>query len=594
MTTRTISDQPRQSYAQLLALMASVRPATGALVAAALLSLVGALAMLAYPLATQRTVDALAAGEPYRLLAVGVVMALLAGTALAALAELILARSAVGIAARLRERVLGKLLRLPVRRFDEGDTGERVSRVVSDCDALSRLGTQQVVSAVTGLVTLVGSVAILSWLDGALTLVLFASVLGAFALAAPAIMRMETIAADLQTRKARLSGVLTQVLAEIRLVKSYGAEPHETARCGAEVDDLARQQWRMARLAILLETVSGLAIVLALVVILVYGGMRVGQGDLSMGTFTAFVLYIFSVAGPFGQIGGFITELQAAKGASARLSELLDAADEAASGGDRVPAGDAALTLRGVRFTYPGRHEPVLDGLDLVLEPGTKTALVGASGAGKSTVMALILRFHDPDAGRIEHGDVAIRDYALPAWRARLGYVAQHAPIMPGSVRDNIRYGDASIDDARVRAAAAAASVLDFIEALPQGFDTHLSEQGGNLSGGQRQRINIARVFARDPRIVLLDEATASLDAETEHAIQQALEHLLRGRTNLVIAHRLSTVVRADRICMLEHGRVTASGRHADLYRRHDGYRALVDRQFRADRTADPLAPDPG
>jgi ATP-binding cassette subfamily B protein AbcA/BmrA len=406
-------------------------------------------------------------------------------------------------------------------------------------------------------------------------------------------MRMETIAADLQTRKAKLAGVLTQVFAEIRLVKSYGAEPQEAARCGAEVDGLARQQWRMARLSIVLETVSGLAIVLALVVILVYGGMRVGQGDLSMGTFTAFVLYIFSVAGPFGQIGGFITELQAAKGASARLSELLDATDEQAASGERAPAADGALALRGVRFTYPGRHEPVLDGLDLELEPGTTTALVGASGAGKSTVMALILRFHDADAGTIEHGGVPIARHALPAWRAQLGYVAQHAPIMPGSVGDNIRYGDATIDDARVRAAAAAACALDFIEALPQGFATRLTEQGANLSGGQRQRINLARVFARDPRVVLLDEATASLDAETEYAIQQALERLMRGRTSLVIAHRLSTVIRADRICMLENGRITASGRHEDLYRRHDGYRALVDRQFRDDRPPLPGAPGP-
>ncbi len=575
--------EPRQSYARLFALLSSVRPSARTLIAAIGLSLAGALAVLAYPLLTQRTVDALAADEPYRWTALLVVVALLAGTALAAAAELILAKSAVGIAARLRERVLVKLLRLPVRRFDDSDTGERVSRVVSDCEALSRLGTQQVVSACTGVVTLIGSIVILTWLDAALTLVLLGSVAAAFALAAPAIMRMETIATDLQTRKARLAGVLTHVFSEIRLVKSYGAEPAEALRCGAEVDELARQQWRMARLAIVLETVSGLAIVLALVVILIYGGMRVGQGDLSMGTFTAFVLYIFSVAGPFGQIGGFITELQAAKGASARLSDLLDAADEGAGAGTALPVNDAALALRGVRFTYPGRRQAVLDNFDLVLEPGTTTALVGASGAGKSTVMALILRFHDADAGSIEYGGQAIGAYALPAWRALFGYVAQHAPIMPGSVRDNIRYGDADIDESRVRAAAAAASALDFIVALPNGFDTRISEQGGNLSGGQRQRINLARVFARDPRIVLLDEATASLDAETEHAIQQALAYLMQGRTNLIIAHRLSTVMRADRICMLENGKITGSGRHEDLYQCHAGYRALVDRQFRAE-----------
>ncbi|MCE3002880.1 MAG: ABC transporter ATP-binding protein/permease [Xanthomonadaceae bacterium] len=572
----------RQSYARLLALLGSVRPSAPALTAAAVLSIAGALASLAFPLLTQRTVDALSAGEPYRMTALLLVVALLAGTALSAVAELILAHNAVGIAARLRERVLSKLLRLPVRQFDEGDTGTRVSRVVSDCEALSQLGTQQVVSACTGIVTLVGAVAILAWLDGALTLVLIGSVAVAFVLAAPAVVRMESVAADLQARKARLGGVLTQVFSEIRLVKSHGAERAEAARCTAEVGDLAHQQWRMSRLAILLESVSGLAVVFALVVILVYGGMRVGSGDLSMGTFTAFVLYIFSVAGPLGQIGGFVTELQAAKGASARLSELLDAADEDAGGGTAVPGEDAPLALQAVRFTYPGRVRPALDGLDLVLAPGTTTALVGASGAGKSTVMSLILRFHAPEAGRIVYGERSIDAFDLPAWRGLFGYVAQHAPIMPGTIRDNIRYGAADLDDRRVREAAEAARALSFIEALPEGFDTRLTEQGGNLSGGQRQRINIARVFARDPRIVLLDEATASLDTETEHAIQQALERLMRGRTNLVIAHRLSTVLGADRICMLEDGRITGSGTHAVLYAQHAGYRALVDRQFAA------------
>ncbi len=204
----------RQSYARLLALLGSVRPSAPALTAAAVLSIAGALASLAFPLLTQRTVDALSAGEPYRMTALLLVVALLAGTALSAVAELILAHNAVGIAARLRERVLSKLLRLPVRQFDEGDTGTRVSRVVSDCEALSQLGTQQVVSACTGIVTLVGAVAILAWLDGALTLVLIGSVAVAFVLAAPAVVRMESVAADLQARKARLGGVLTQVFSE--------------------------------------------------------------------------------------------------------------------------------------------------------------------------------------------------------------------------------------------------------------------------------------------------------------------------------------------------------------------------------------------
>ncbi len=570
-----------QSYGDLWRLILRARPPTGVLLTAALLSLLSAAALLTYPLLTQRLVDGLGSGQPIAVPSLVLIGVLLAGTLFGALAELLLARTGHAVTGRLRQLLVARMLALPVTYYEQTDTGERVSRVINDCESISGLTTRQVISLLNGVLMLIGSVLILVWLDGWLTLVLFVTLLVAFVAIAPAVVRIESVAKAVQERTARLSGLLTHVFTEIRLVKAHVGEAHEADRGRGQIEDLRRHHNRMALLRIVLETISGLAMVGALIVILVYGGMRVARGDLSMGVLTAFILYIFNVVAPFGQIGGFFAELQSAKGASARLGAILDSAEESEATGDAVPVDGAVLEFRGVRFCYPGRPEPVLDGLDLRIEPGTTTALVGLSGSGKSTVLALIERFHRAGEGEIVYDGRPLQDYDLAGWRQRIGYVAQNAPIMPGSVRDNIAYGlGDTVTEAAVVAAAERAQAMDFIRVLPEGLDTLLAEQGSNLSGGQRQRIALARVLLRDPELLLLDEATSSLDSETEHAIQHALDECRRGRTNLIIAHRLSTIRHADRICFMEGGRITATGSHEQLYRDHPVYASLADRQF--------------
>jgi ATP-binding cassette subfamily B protein AbcA/BmrA len=468
-----------------------------------------------------------------------------------------------------------------VASFDRESTGERVSRVLNDCQSISELATRQVVNLLSGVLVLTGSIAVLLYLDVRLTLTVLGCIVVAFGVVIPLAALLEGLARSTQDRTAKLGGILTHVLSEIRLVKAFTAEAREVERSRREILDIRRLGLRVAKISAALGPLISLSLTAAVMAILIYGSARVSSGSISIGTLTAFILYIFNVAVPLIQLTTFLEELQKARGASTRIAALLQDEEEATAG--RAMEGvRGALEFRAVSFAYPGRETTVLHGIDLMFRPGSTTALVGASGNGKTTVLALIERFYAPSAGEILYDGQPIGGFALAAWRERIGYVAQSAPIMPGTVRDNILYGlAAAYPDELVLAAAEQAGALEFIEQMPQGLDTVLSEQGANLSGGQRQRIAIARMFLRNPDILVLDEATSSLDSETEHRVKLALESLMQGRTNIVVAHRLSTIMHADRIYFIEGGRISGAGNHEELLASHPHYARLVARQFR-------------
>ncbi|MEH6413520.1 ABC transporter ATP-binding protein [Pseudomonas sp. CGJS7] len=551
-------------------------------VVAALASVAGS---LWFPIQTKQLIDQFD-GNGIDLRQVGLVAAVLTGgTAAGALSAYMLARVGYQVVAALRTALVEKLLRLPVASFDSESSGERVSRVVRDCEAISDLITKQTVNLVTGVLLLAGSIVVLLLLDVPLTLTLLGSVVVAFAVMIPIAMLLDGLSRRTQDRVARISGILTHIFQEIRLVKAFTAEGHERRRSSAEIDDLKRLGLKTARISVVLEPLMGLAMTLAIIIILVYGASRVAAGQISVGTLTAFILYIFNVVNPLAHLTSFTAELQKAKGASARIAAIFEETEEqstpqsTAQAAQHSPGG--ILEFRNVSFSYAGRDRVVLDGVDLRFEPGTTTALVGASGSGKTTILSLIERFYEPSDGEILYDGRPIRDYPLHEWRGGIGYVAQSAPVMPGTVRENIVYGlSGTFTDDQVRSAAERAGALDFIEHMPQGLDTVLIEQGNNLSGGQRQRIAIARMFLRDPDLLILDEATSNLDSETEHQVRVALEALMRGRTNIIVAHRLSTVIHAQSICFLEGGRISGIGNHAELIASHPYYARLVQRQF--------------
>jgi ATP-binding cassette subfamily B protein AbcA/BmrA len=555
---------------------------SGAAFAVAVLAALGSVAgSLWFPIQTKHLIDQFN-GSGINLSEVALVAAILTGgTAAGALSAYMLARVGYQVVAGLRIALVEKLLRLPVASFDSESSGERVSRVVRDCEAISELITKQTVNLVTGVLLLGGSIVVLLMLDVPLTLTLLGSVVTAFAVMIPIAFLLDGLSRRTQDRVARMSGILTHIFQEIRLVKAFTAEAHERRRSVEEIEDLRHLGLKTARISVVLEPLMGLAMTLAIIIILVYGSARVAAGEISVGTLTAFILYIFNVINPLAHLTSFTAELQKAKGASVRIAAIFAETEEQSTPQPATHSPGGVLEFRNVSFAYGGRDRIVLNGIDLRFEPGTTTALVGTSGSGKTTILSLIERFYEPSGGEILYDGRPIRDYPLPDWRGGIGYVAQSAPVMPGTVRENIVYGlSGTFSDDEVRSAAARAGALDFIEHMPQGLDTVLIEQGNNLSGGQRQRIAIARMFLRDPDVLILDEATSNLDSETEHQVRVALEALMRGRTNIIVAHRLSTVIHAQRICFLEGGRISGIGNHSELIASHPYYARLVQRQF--------------
>jgi ATP-binding cassette subfamily B protein AbcA/BmrA len=319
-----------------------------------------------------------------------------------------------------------------------------------------------------------------------------------------------------------------------------------------------------------------------LVTIVGYGGARVSSGDLSAGDLVAFILYLVQIVMPVGQITQFFAQLQKARGATERIVETLQEAEETFDRGRTPTDADLAKAIRfsGVTFAYQP-DAPVLSGVDLEIAPGRVTAIVGPSGGGKTTLFALLERFYAPTGGVIRLGEEPLDNFSLQGWRSRIGYVSQESPVVDGTIRHNIAYGiDRPISDEELRAAAKMAYADEFVESLEHGYDTEVGERGVRLSGGQRQRIGIARALLRNPSVLMLDEATSSLDSLSEKYVQLALDGLMKNRTTVVIAHRLSTVLRADRIVFLERGVVTGVGRHEELLRTHALYREFAERQL--------------
>jgi ATP-binding cassette subfamily B protein len=387
-----------------------------------------------------------------------------------------------------------------------------------------------------------------------------------------------------QDQIAAISAEANEVLQEIRIVQAFNHEAEDRRRFGGRVEATFQTALSYIRARALLTALVIFLVFGAISVILWIGGHDVLAGRISAGQLSAFVFYAVVVAGSVGSISEVYGDLQRAAGAMERLSELLQAEPEI-----RAPSMPVALpeppqgrlAFENLRFFYPSRPDrAALDHVSFTVEKGETVALVGPSGAGKTTLFQLLLRFYDPQEGAVRLDGIDLRQADPAAVRARLGLVPQEPVIFSGSMRENIRYGRPGASDEEVEAAAEAAYVLEFARQLPQGLDTELGERGVRLSGGQRQRVAIARAILRDPAVLLLDEATSALDAESERRVQEALEKLMTRRTTLVIAHRLATVLKADRIVVLDQGRVVATGSHADLMRMDGLYKRLATLQF--------------
>ncbi len=485
------------------------------------------------------------------------------------------------IIADMQNRLFGHLMRMDLAFFHANATGQLISRLTNDVNQMRAA----VSNALTGLgkdllsvVFLIGVMFYQDWMLASAAFLLFpVAILPVVRLG----RRMRKVTGSTQIQVGQLTTVLDQSFQGVRVVKSYGMEAYEQRKVAQVVEELYRLVCKAVRTRAmsspLMEALAGIAIS----VVIVYGGHRVIAGETTAGAFFSFIAALLMASQPLKSLANMNAALQEGLAAAQRLFAVLDVRPsiEDRPGAPALKVGDGAIAFEGVRFSYTGERM-ALDGVDLTVPGGRTVALVGPSGGGKSTVLNLIPRFYDVGAGRIAIDGQDVRAVTIASLRASVALVSQEITLFDDTVRANIAYGRFGASEAEIEEAARNAAAHDFIAALPQGYDTMVGEHGVKLSGGQRQRLSIARAMLKNAPILLLDEATSALDTESERLVQAALERLMRGRTTLVVAHRLSTVVGADMICVVDRGRIVEQGTHAALLARDGVYARLHALQF--------------
>ncbi len=583
----TDTPSPRARPATFLRSMAPrVGPYRGRLWAGLLCLLLSTAIGLVFPLVVRELLDAaFLEGDGGMLDAIALgLLALFAVQAVLNFTQSYLAASvSERVVADLRTDLFGHLVRQPPGFFAERRVGELSSRLASDSSLIQNVLRFGIPELVRQGLFLVGALALVTATNPRLTLVTLTAIPVAAAVGWFFGRRVRRMSTSIQDLLADAVARAEQVFTQIRTVQAFTRETWERDLFQSAIERTRDEGLRRGIARASLTGAVTFAAFGAIVVVLWQGGRLVLAGELTPGTLVAFLLYAVTIAGAISSLAGFYGNLQEAAGAAQRIFELLGRAPELVD----PPAPRAlprplrgAVAYRGVTFRYGPDLPRVLHGIDLALEPGETVALVGSSGAGKSTLASLLPRFWDVEEGAVTVDGVDVRDVALAELRSAIGIVPQEPMLFAGTVRENLLYGRLDADEDELLAAAEAAHADVFIRDLPRGLDERVGERGVTLSAGQRQRLAIARVMLERPRILILDEASSSLDAESERLVQDALDRLVADRTTLVIAHRLSTVIRADRILVLEEGRISDRGTHAELLERSALYRRLYQRQF--------------
>lgn len=514
-------------------------------------------------------------------LAILTVVIFIAGLITSALSELLLGIFGENVVSKLRKQLWQKLLKMPVKYFDDVKTGEISSRLVNDTSQVKDLLASTLPNAMTSLLQFVGALVIMLAMDWRMTLLMFVAVPLVILVMLPVMNQSRKIGRVRQDELAKFASDSTDVLGEVRLVKSSNGEEHELAKGNRRIDNLYHVGRKEALINSVTQPITNMLMMIMFLGILGYGAIRVMNGAMTMGALVSFLMYLFQIISPIVVISQLFNNMAKTSGATERIQQILAEPEEFVADKAEKDIASAPLKFENVDFAYE-EGKPVLRDVSFATKPNAVVAFAGPSGGGKSTIFSLIERFYQPTGGKILIGEENIENVDLAKWREQIGLVSQDAAVMPGTIRDNLTYGlRREVSDEELWDALRMAYADGFVSEMEDQLETEIGERGIKLSGGQRQRIAIARAFLRDPKILMLDEATASLDAESEAMVQKALGDLMQGRTTLVIAHRLSTIVDADKIYFIENGTVSGAGTHQELLKTTPLYAQYVKDQFK-------------
>lgn len=553
----------------------------GLIITAVIISSLGSLSGLLIPLFTGRLVDRFSTNNINWNIVVLFASIFIINALLSGLGIYLLSKIGEKMIYGIRSLLWEHMIKLKMPFFDKNESGQLMSRLTDDTKVINDFISQKLPQLLPAIITLIGSIIMLFIMDWQMTLLTFIAIPIFMGIMIPLGRRMQKISKHTQAEIANFSGLLGRVLTEMRLVKISNTEQKELNNAHYNLNEIYKLGLRQAKIVAIIQPISSVIMLLMIAIILGFGAIRIATGAITAGALIAMIFYVMQLSMPLMNLSTLVTDYKKAVGASQRIYEIMQEPVEPMEQLKpiaNINIENGALEFNNVEFKYDVKT--ILDHVSFRIPQGDISAFVGPSGSGKSTIFNLIERMYDIDNGDIKYGNKSIYDIPITNWRSKIGYVMQSNSMMTGTIRDNILYGiNRTVSDEELIKYAKLANCHDFIMQFDEGYDTLVGERGLKLSGGQRQRIDIARSFVKNPDILLLDEATANLDSESEQKIQEALEVLMKGRTTIVIAHRLSTIKKAGQIIFIDQGRVTGEGTHDELMKYHEKYHQFVTTQ---------------